>query len=290
MQKKLLSGARYALAASVALASAGAMIKLAAADMPNVMVVWLRSVFGFLFLAPWLFRGGLRGLKTKRLRPHMLRAGFGLTAMYCFFYAISELHLADAVLLNYSQPLFIPFIAWIWLAERPPARIYPAVLMGFVGVAFILKPTLGLVSPAGLVGLAAGLAAGAAMVCIRRMSDTEPTLRIVFYFTVFACIFSTPPALIGWQTPSTQSLVAIVAAGGFATLGQLLLTRAYALAPAAHVGSLVYAVVLFAAVWGWALWDEIPDIYSALGAVLVILAGMLVVLVRRKPGIAGRHT
>jgi len=281
MQHDLRRGARYAIAAAAALASAGAMIKLAAGDMPNVMVVWLRSLLGLLLLAPWVLRSGVRGLKTKRLGAHFLRALFGVSAMYCFFYAISKMHLADAVLLNYSQPLFIPFIAWLWLAERPPARIYPAILIGFVGVTFILKPTLGLVSPAGFAGLAAGLFAAIAMVCIRRMSNTEPTVRIVAYFMIFATLISTVPALLFWQTPSATSLVYMFGTAAFATLGQLLLTRAYALAPAAQVGSLVYTAVIFAALWGWAVWSELPDAYSAFGAALVIIASLLVVMVRQ---------
>lgn len=282
MHYDIVRGARYAIAAAAALASAGAMIKLASADTSNIMVVWLRNVFGLLTLAPWLLRGGVAGLKTAHLAPHLLRAGLGLTAMYCFFFAISELHLADAVLLNYSQPLFIPFIAWLWLAERPAARIYPAIIIGFIGVGFILKPGLGLVSLAGLLGLASGLCAAAAMVCIRRMSATEPALRIVFYFTVLATLISTLPAAIWWEMPSTGSLLAMAAAGGFATLGQILITRAYSLAPAAHVGSLVYTAVIFATLWGWLVWAEVPDLASALGALLIIAAGMIVVFMRRK--------
>lgn len=281
MQTQLKLGAANAIAAAAALAGAAAMIKLAAADLPNVMVVWLRSVFGLAFLAPWMLRGGFPGFHTTRLRVHLLRAGAGVTAMYCFFFAISQLNLADAVLLNYSQPLFIPFIAWLWLSERPPARIYPAVLIGFLGVGFILKPSLELVSPAGMLGLASGLFAAIAMVCIRRMSDTEPALRIVFYFTVLASLFSTVPALILWQTPSLHALLAMLGAGGFASLGQILLTRAYGLAPAAHIGSLVYTAVIFATLWGWIGWAEVPDAYSALGALMVISAGLLVVFVRR---------
>lgn len=278
----LTLGASYAIAAAAALAGAAAMIKLAAADLPNVMVVWLRCVFGLLMLTPWIVRGGFGGLQTQRWRVHVLRAGSGVTAMYCFFFAISRLNLADSVLLNYSQPLFIPFIAWLWLSERPPARIYPAVFIGFVGVAFILKPSLELVSPGGLFGLASGLFAAIAMVCIRRMSDTEPALRVVVYFTVLASLISTLPALILWHTPSPHALLAMLAAGGFASLGQILLTRAYGLAPAAHIGSLVYVTVIFATLWGWIGWAEVPDAYSVFGASLVIMAGLLVVLVRRR--------
>lgn len=283
MQQNLARGATFAIAAAAAFATMGALIKLAAADLPNTVVVFLRNGFGLAMLTPWLLRPGLHGLATRRPLGHLLRAAVGLSAMYCYFYAIPRLHLANAVLLNYSQPLFIPFIAWLWLNERPPPRIWPAVAIGFVGVALILKPDAGLISPVGLVGLGSGILAATAMVAIRRMSDTEPTTRIVFYFTVLGTLISAGPAAATWQTPSPTGWLVMLAAGGVATLGQLLLTRAYTLAPAAHVGSLIYVAVVVAGIWGWVLWSERPDAYSLVGAALVVLAGVLVVLARGRP-------
>lgn len=278
----LKRGAVFAIAAALAFAAMGAAIKFAAAELPNTMVVFLRNDFGLLILAPWLLRPGLSGLATRRPLAHLLRAAVGLSAMYCFFYAIARMDLAGAVLLNYSQPLFIPFIAWLWLSERPPARLFPAVVIGFVGVALILKPDSGLISFPGLVGLASGLLAATAMVAIRRMADTEPTTRIVFYFTVFGTLISAVPAALAWHAPSAGAWLAMLGAGAFATAGQLLLTRAYTLAPAAHVGSLIYAAVVFAAAFGWLFWNEVPDLLDAGGTLLVILAGTIAVFVRRR--------
>lgn len=282
MTTDLRRGALFALLAGAAFAAMGAMVKLASAELPNAMVVFLRTGFGLVFLLPWLLHLEPRALVTRRPLAHLLRAALGLVAMYCFFFAIRHLDLANAVLLNYSQPLFIPFIAWVWVAEKPPARIWPAVAIGFAGVALIIKPDAGLITPAALVGLASGLFAAAAMTAIRRMADSEPTTRIVFYFTAFGALISLVPALWAWQTPSAFALLAMLAAGGFATAGQLLLTRAYTLAPAAHVGSLIYAAVVFAAGLGWLLWGDVPDAYAAVGAALVIMAACVVLFVRRK--------
>src|SRR5699024_6659808 len=186
MQTDLRRGAMLAVAGALAFACSSALIKVAASDLPNVMVVFLRTLFGLLALLPWLARRHRHiSLRTRRIGSHLLRIGAGLSAMYCFFYAIAQLDLASAVLLNYSQPLFIPFIAWAWLDERPAARIFPAVAVGFVGVALILRPGLDWFESAGFIGLAAGLLAATAMTSIRRMADTEPALRIVFHFCVF---------------------------------------------------------------------------------------------------------
>jgi drug/metabolite transporter (DMT)-like permease len=262
------------MGAGLGFAVMGAFIKTAAQSLPNETLVFLRNLFGLLILTIWL-RPRARDLRTQRLGGHLLRAAFGLTAMYCFFFAIARLQLATAMLLNYSTPLFIPLIAWAWLGERPSPSVWLAVALGFAGVTLILKPGLGLLSWAGLIGVLAGLFAALAMTNIRRMSDTEPVTRIVLYFAVFATLISALPMAWAWHMPSWRDAALMLCAGLFATLGQLWLTRAYSLAPAARVGALVYSAVVYAALLGWLLWDERPDALSALGMLLVAAAGML---------------
>lgn len=274
-------GALFIVLAGACFASMGALIKLASASLSNEMVVFFRNAFALVILSPWLIRLGPARLRTRVLHLHFTRAAVGLLAMFCFFWAIPRLHLAEAVLLNYSQPLFIPFIAWAWLGEKPPRIIYPAIVIGFAGVALILKPSAGIVSIPGLVALGAGVFSAGAMVTIRRLSESEPTTRIVFYFTLFGTLISGTPLLWNWQHPSLAGVALMAVAGGCAIVGQMLLTRAYSLAPAARVGSLIYSAVVFAGVLGWLLWGETLDGYTLLGIVLVIVAGALAISQRR---------
>lgn len=270
----LRQAALYAVLAGLGFAIMGAFIKTASQSLANELVVFLRNACGLLILALWL-RPRVRDLYTPRVGGHLLRAVFGLSAMYCFFYAIARLPLAEAMLLNYSTPLFIPLIAWLWLGERPASGVWLAVLLGFGGVILILKPGAGLWSQPGLIGLAAGLLAALAMTNIRRLSETEPVSRIVFFFALFSTLLSALPAIRNWQTPTAPELAWMLGAGVFATLGQVWLTRAYSLASAARVGALIYSVVLFAALLGWLFWGERPDSWSVLGMALVIVAGVL---------------
>lgn len=270
-------GAMFAIAAAFMFAAMGAVIKTASAHLPTELVVFFRNFFGLLALLPWLLRGGVRGLATQRFGSHVARALAGLAAMYCFFYAIAKLHLAEAVLLNFTAPLFIPFIALLWLRERVEHNVWWAIAVGFVGITLILKPGMDIFSPAALIGLASGALAALAVVNIRRMSETEPTTRIVFYFSIISVIVSALPLLWSWQTPGPQALALMAVAGIFATSGQLLLTRGYALAPAALVGPFTYSSVVFAALFGWLLWGEMPDTLNLTGAVLVCLAGIMAI-------------
>lgn len=282
-------GAAFAIAAAFMFAAMGAVIKAASAHLPNEMVVFFRNFFGLLALLPWLLRGGMRALATQRFGSHLTRSLAGLAAMYCFFYAIAKLHLAEAVLLNFTAPLFTPFIALLWLHERVERNVWWAIIVGFVGVALILKPGMDIFSPAALIGLASGALAAFAVVNIRRMSETEPTTRIVFYFSTISVIVSALPLLWRWQTPGPETLGLMVVAGIFATSGQLLLTRGYALAPAALVGPFTYSSVVFAALFGWLLWGEMPDALSLAGAVLVCLAGIMAMR-KTEMAVVGRAT
>ena len=285
----IAQGGRFAIGAGASFATMGALIKTASPELSTEMVVFLRNFFGLAALLPWLYRTRLPSLRTERFGGHMLRAGFGLSAMYCFFYAIHHMPLANAVLLNYSAPVFAPIIAYYWLQEKFSFWTYPAVGLGFVGIIFILHPTVAFLTGATIVGMISGVLVATAMISIRRMANTEPATRIVFFFTTFSVLFSSVPLLWAWQTPSAGALLAMVGAGIFATLGQLSLTRAYALAPAAQIGSLIYSAVVFSALWGWLIWDENLDRYFLFGTLLVATGSFLATLDSR-PAIKLRYS
>lgn len=251
------------------------MVKLLSHSLPNAMVVFLRSGLSLLVLAPPILRHGRGQLRTDHLREHLVRGGIGMAAMYCFFFVIAELGLAEALLLNYSLPLFIPFVERAWLGEPMPRGIWKPIGIGMLGLIFILKPGIGLFQPAALVGVMGAVFAATAQVGVRRLTLTESVTKIVFYFSICSTVIGLGPALLAWTTPSLASaplIMAMVAAG---TVAQFVMTRAYQLAPAAEVGPFIYGSVAFAALFDWLLFSRHPDGLSALGTALVVAAGIL---------------
>lgn len=273
----LVRGAAYMLASALLFSAMSALVKVVSASLPNEMVVFFRSTMGLVFLLPWVWRHGWHHLKTRHPGQHLVRAASGLAAMYCYFYAIAHLPLAEATLLNYSTPLFIPFIAAAWLGEPVAGRVAVAITVGFAGIALILKPGMHLFTPDSLVGLAAGVLAAVAMVGIRRMHRSETPFRIVFYFTLLSTLGSAVPLAWSWRMPQPELWLLLVAMGALASMAQIALTRAYTCAPASQVGPFSYATVVFAALWGAWLWGEIVDGLTALGAALVCTAGVLTI-------------
>ncbi|MGH8583268.1 MAG: DMT family transporter [Gammaproteobacteria bacterium] len=275
-------GALCAIGASLMMALMAAAIRIASQELPNEMLVFLRNSFGLLVLLPWL-RGDRRLLATTQWRAHLLRSLAGLAAMYCFFYALAELDLAKAMLLNFSAPLYIAPIAFLWLGEPLSRPLLAAAIVGFLGVALVLRPGVGFFSSAAIWGAISGVLAALAMVSLRSMAHSEPTRRTVFYFSLIGAVVSSLPALYRWQTPSLRGLMLMLFAGFCATQGQLLLTHGYNLAPAARIGPYTYATVLFASLLGWWLWREVPDAMTFAGASLIILSGVLAIQRGRFP-------
>jgi drug/metabolite transporter (DMT)-like permease len=280
-----LSGALQVVAAGALFALMSAGVKIVAATQPNAVVVFLRNAFSLLVLLPWIRWSGARGLRTRVLPLHLLRALAGLGAMYCFFFTIGRLQLADAVLLNYTLPLFMPVIAWLWLNEQMTRGVWVAVGLGFAGVALIVKPSEGLVDPVALVGLCAGVLGALAQVTVRRLTRSEPATRIVVYFSlVSTAVSSVPAALVGFSL-SGYEVGLLLVVGTLAALAQILLTRGYASAPAARVGPFVYSSVLFAGLLDWLLWLHLPDLLSVAGACLVCLGGAAAMVRRRSAAV-----
>jgi len=276
-----LRGALLISASALLMATLGSLVKSVTTQLPIDTIVFYRSLFGLLILLPWVLRHGPRGLSTPVLRLHLLRGLFGLGAMYGYFFALSRIPLAEAVLLTFSAPLFIPFVARLWIAEPLTNRIVAATVVGFVGIVLILRPGATMFEIAALVGVLSGMSAAGAMVTLRQLAmHREPASRTVFYFALICVLVSALPVLLDWQLPPASLWLQLAVIAMLAVGGQVLLTRGYACAPAARVAPFSYLAPVFSAGYGWMLWDELPDTLTIAGALLVAIAGIVAIRAR----------
>jgi drug/metabolite transporter (DMT)-like permease len=278
-QRNLIIGASFIVLGELCFATMGVGIRFVSIELPNEMIVFARNLVGLMLLAPWLLRRGIGNVATRVPGLHLLRAVAGVSAMYCFFYALAHLPLAEAMLLKLTAPVFIPVVAVLWLHERVNALLWMALGIGFAGVVVILDPTLdghsAMVSPIALIGLFGGMLAALAKVTVRRLSRSEPPARIVFYFALIAGTVSSVPLFWTWQTPSPAALLWLLGIAVSATLGQLALTRGLSLAPASRMGAFGYFAVIFGAAFGWLIWDEQVTLSLVVGSLLIAVGGVL---------------
>ena len=274
-RQNFVLGAALIVASELLFASMGATVKAVSTGLPTEVIVFMRGMFGVLILSPLLLRRvNKEVLTTHVFHLHLLRAILGVSAMYCFFYALANLQLADGMLLKMTAPLFMPLIAAVWLLEKLGTKIWLAVGLGFVGVALVIQPE-GEFNWIALVGLAGGMFAAGAKVTVRRLGQTESTIRIVFYFSLVVMLIAMIPLAWAWQTPTAQEWGLLFLMGLFGTLGQLLLTRGYSVAAASQVAPFTYFSVVFAALYGYLFWDETLDFGFIAGAMLIAVAGIV---------------
>ncbi|MDM1021671.1 DMT family transporter [Acinetobacter sp. VNK23] len=250
----------------------GICIRYASHSVDNYTIVFFRNVVGLILFLPFIFKQGIGFVKTEKLWMHTWRSVVGLAAMYGFFYAIAHLKLSNAMVFTYSSPIFIPLIAWLFLKERITTAMLCAAALGFIGVFCVAKPDQGLLNWISMVGIASSLLASMAFVTVRALTQTEPPERIVFYFCFIGSLLSIIPMFWVWRPYHLQELFFLIAAGVLANVSQIFMSHAYRLAPAGQIAPVNYMAIIFAGIWGFLLWNEIPDLYSVIGFGFILIA------------------
>jgi drug/metabolite transporter (DMT)-like permease len=235
-------------------------------------------------------------LKTSNLRSHALRSLCGTASMFCWFYALTLIPLAEFWAIAFTSPLFLTLLAMLFLGERIHRYRWTALAIGFVGVLVIVGPHLRF--GAGSVGVGMALAAAVfsafAVMFLRSMSGSggEHPITITFYFSVTTMVCSAFTAILGWPMPTLNQWVFIGLAGFFGVFGQLFMTYSYRFAEASTIAPIDYVNLLIAIVYGWFFFDELPDRATWIGAPLVIAAGAIILwreyrlMLPREPAVA----
>ena len=250
----------------------GVCIRFASETVDNPTVVFFRNAVGLFIFIPMLFKQGLSFIKTDKLWMHTWRSVVGLAAMYGFFYAIAHLKLSNAMVFSYSSPIFIPLIAYFFLKEKISLGMIIAAVVGLIGVLLVAKPDQGMFNALSVIGLGACFLSAMAFVTVRALTSTEPPERIVFYFCIFGTLISSISMFWHWRAFTLKELALLITAGLLANISQLFMSYAYSLAPAGQIGPMNYIAIVFAGIWGFIFWHEIPDMFSILGISIILIA------------------
>jgi drug/metabolite transporter (DMT)-like permease len=262
------------VAAAFCFACVGVAVRMAG-DVPVHEKVFFRSLVSLAMMTAVVVRSRRNPFARSPHIPWLvLRGVFGTLGMTLYFYALEHLTLADAALLNKLSPFFVAAFAVLFLRERPSKYLVPTLLCAFVGAALVIQPQLDLRAVPALAGLLSAVGSAAAYTTVRSLRGKVPPYRVVFYFSLVSTVALLPPTVARFVRPDPRQLAFLVAAGVFATIGQLSLTYAYHQAPATKISIYNYAHVLFAFLLGLVLWSEVPDLLSLIGGALILGAAV----------------
>ena len=225
--------------------------------------------------------------KKGNLKFLLLRSAVGTFGIVCNFYALGQIPLSDASMLNKMSPFFVIVFSWMILKEKLTLVQGTAVFVAFVGTLFIIKPSFQNVEllPSAI-GLFGGMCAGFAYTMVRILGQREePGARIVFVFSAFSCISMLPFLIFDYHSMEWQQLLMLLGAGLAATGGQFSITAAYSNAPAREISVYDYSQIIFATMLGFVFLGEVPDIYSVVGYVIICAMAVLTFMYNNKKGI-----
>lgn len=272
-----------------------AMIKATADHVPPGEAVFFRSFFAIPVILIWLtWRRELStGLRTANPFGHFWRGLMGTTSMGLGFAALAYLPLPEVTAIGYTAPLLTVVFAAMFLGEQVRLFRMSCVILGMIGVLIVVSPRLSVLnggaSPAEALGammvLSSAVFAALAQVFVRKLVQSEQTATIVFWFSATATLLSLVTLPYGWVIPSRTEAALLVTAGLLGGLGQIFLTSSYRSADASVVAPFDYASMLFALLFGWFFFSEVPTGTMLAGAALVITAGVLIIWRERKLGL-----
>lgn len=283
--------AAWMLAAAFFFSSMGVCVKYAAAHFTPLEIIFYRGLFGMLFTAALVRMRGVP-LTTRWPWAHAWRNVVGVGAMSAWFYAMAHLPLATAMTLNYMSSVWIAVFVlggallmrrWDDLRAQWPLAL--TVAAGFAGVVLILRPAIAQDEHvAGLIGLASGMLAAMAYMQVAALGRLgEPETRTVFYFSLGSALAGAAATCItGWHGLNTPDAWWLLPVGLLAVLGQLCLTRAYTRSATMLVANLQYSGIVFAALYGVALFGEYLPLTGWLGIILITASGMAASLWRKR--------
>lgn len=285
--ENLRAGAVLTTAAFFCVALVGTLAKVAGDYTSTGVLLLFQNAIGVLFILPVVARAGGQLLRTDRFGLHVLRAATGTACWYALFFAITQIPLANATLLTYSAPLWMPLIAWAVTRQRVAVPTWLGAGIGFVGILMVLQPQGHGFSAGELSALAGALMLAVAMMSVRWLGATEPVLRILFYYFLLSTVLSVPIAIADWQ-PVPSAGWPWLAGLGFAQLfSQTLIVLAYRYASAEKLGPFIYTVIVFTAVIDWIVWDHRPTVSTYIGMALVVGGGLFAMRARSPAAVSG---
>ncbi len=267
----------------------GMLAKVSGQYTSTGVLLLFQNLICVVLIMPVVLRDGLSSLRTDKIGLHLLRAATGTACWYALFFAIKQIPLANATLLTYTAPLWMPLIAWVVTRQRVSRTTWLGAGIGFAGVILVLQPQAHSFSSGELAALAGALCLAVAMMSVRWLGATEPITRILFYYFLLSTVMSVPIAVLGWQPIPARAWVWLICLGLALFFSQIFIVLAYRYASAEKVGPFIYSVIVFTALIDWIVWNHAPTLSMCLGMALVIGGGLVAVRAKAKAAAQSDH-
>lgn len=284
MKSHVSKGIILLLIAELFFSSMWACVKLNGPTIPFFQIIFFRTITSVIIVGLlMLFKGITFRINNKRIM--FSRCFFGYIGLAMSFYAFTKMSIGNVATLHHTSPIFVALLSPIFLKERAGLIVILCIIVAFIGVGFIVRPDEGIINTVSIIALLSGLFAALAYMSVRHLRLTDNFYLITFYFALFGAFVSLPLMLQNFTMPDVRELMLLLGAGIFGTFAQLLLTYAYRCTPANLLTPFNNSAVIFSFTYGWILWQEAPDLFTIIGASLIIIASIIISILANKHAI-----
>jgi drug/metabolite transporter (DMT)-like permease len=277
-------GALWMIAAGVGFTVMAVAIKLLGTRLDSFQVAFFRILFGFIVILPIAgymgASGGWELLRSRHLHIHAIRGLLGMVAMFCSYYALARIDLADFMALSFTRPLFATVLAVIILHEVVRWRRWSATAMGFIGVLIMVRPGTGTFDPAGFFALGEAFSIAFLVTLVKRLPARETTIGMMFWFGAFASLMALPTAIWSWRWPAAEEWLLLLIIGALGALAQSFWIRAFRCGDASLVAAFDYLRLPLGAFVGLVWFAEVPTLWTLVGAIIIV--GSTIYIARRE--------
>lgn len=268
-------GIIYIIISAFFFALMGLFVKLSG-DLPTIQKSFFRNfvamIFAFILITKnkeWVLPKG------ENVGYLLIRAVAGTGGILCNFYALSNMNLADASMLNKLSPFFAVIFSLFILKEKASLKQIFAVTLAFIGALFVMKPSFSFEGLPAFMGFLGGLGAGLAYACVRKLTQNGfKGSLIIFYFSAFSCVVTLPWLIFDFTPMSAQQWLYLILAGLSASGGQYFITTAYSKAPAKEISIYDYSQIIFTTLLSFVVFGDLPDTLSFVGYAIIISAAV----------------
>ena len=282
-----IRGGLWMMAAAFSFTLMTTLIREIGQEVHPFQIGFVRILVNLILILPFAIRTGPSIWKSDNHKAYALRGLCGLVFVLTFFPGASLIPVPDSQALIFTSPLFVTAMALLFLGERLKAPRTIALIVGFCGALVILRPGFDEVNIGAVLVLIGAFANASSNAIVKYTTRSDHPDKAVFYLMIWVAPMMVVPALMVWQTPTLYQFAVMMGIGVFATFNQRFLGRAFASADATAVLPFDFARLPFAALIGWIVFAEFPDIYVWIGGAVIFGASIYLVRdeakARRKP-------
>lgn len=271
-------GALWMLATGLCFIAVTAIVKHGGQDLPAAQSAFLRYVLGIVFLIPMLRPIMAAKLSRRQLRLFTIRGAAHTLGVMLWFYAMTQITIAEVTAMNYLTPVYVTIGAAIFLGEKLATRRIVAIFCAFVGTAIILRPGIREVTDGHIAMIATAVFFAVSYLTAKRMADEVPALVVVGMLSIIVPIGLAPFAFAVWQTPTLSEIGWMFLVAGFATLGHYTMTRSYAAAPLTVTQPVTFLQIVWSVILGALFFSEPIDIWVVVGSTIILSASTFITL------------